>query len=132
MGNRLDVVLMDCRMPVMDGYEAARHVRRMPGQKGTVPIIALTASAFKEDRDKAREAGMNDFVAKPFETRDLIAKCLAWGSAQALTALDSKLQDSSVKAPASETDSYSKYSPEFLKAYLKAFWRARALRIRIS
>lgn len=73
-----DAVLMDCRMPVMDGYAATRLIRELPGPVGQVPIIALTASAFREDREKAKQAGMNDFIAKPFHSWELVAKCVQW------------------------------------------------------
>jgi len=63
-----DVVLMDIRMPVMDGYEAARQLRALPRRDAeTVPIIAMTADAFAEDVQKCREAGMNDHIAKPLD-----------------------------------------------------------------
>ena len=63
-----DVVLMDIRMPVMDGYEAARQLRALPRRDAeTVPIIAMTADAFAEDIQKCREAGMNDHIAKPLD-----------------------------------------------------------------
>jgi CheY-like chemotaxis protein len=74
---RLDAILMDCRMPVMDGYEATRRIRALPDPAGRVPIIALTASAFHEDRLRAEQAGMNDFVAKPFNDLELVRKCFA-------------------------------------------------------
>jgi PAS domain S-box-containing protein len=65
---RFDLVLMDCQMPVMDGYEATWAIRR--GELGVldvaVPVVALTANTMQGDRDKALEAGMNDHVAKPF------------------------------------------------------------------
>jgi signal transduction histidine kinase/ligand-binding sensor domain-containing protein/CheY-like chemotaxis protein len=73
-----DAVLMDCRMPVMDGYVATKLIRELPGPAGQVPIIALTASAFREDREKAKQAGMNDFIAKPFHSWELVAKCVQW------------------------------------------------------
>ncbi len=75
---QFDAVLMDCRMPLMDGYLATKFIRQLPGPAGQVPIIALTASAFKEDRDKAKQAGMNDFIAKPFHSWELVAKCVHW------------------------------------------------------
>jgi signal transduction histidine kinase/ligand-binding sensor domain-containing protein/DNA-binding NarL/FixJ family response regulator len=78
---RFDVVLMDCRMPVMDGYAAARQIRQLSGAMSRVPIIALTANAYKEDRQRAEQAGMDDFISKPFESQELIAKCLAWSRA---------------------------------------------------
>ena len=79
--NRFDVVLMDCRMPVMDGYVATKHIRQLPSPSNRVPIIALTASAFKEDRERAEQAGMDDFLSKPFQGEELIAKCLNWAKA---------------------------------------------------
>ena len=80
---RFDVVVMDCRMPVMDGYVAARHIRQLPSPSNRIPIIALTASAFKEDRERAELAGMDDFLSKPFQSEELISKCLAWAKAEA-------------------------------------------------
>jgi PAS domain S-box-containing protein len=64
---RFDAILMDCQMPVLDGYETARRIRAggVPGLDPRVPIIALTASATAEDRQKCLAAGMDDFVAKP-------------------------------------------------------------------
>ncbi|MCG6659065.1 response regulator [Halomonas campisalis] len=69
-----DVVLMDIHMPVMDGLEASRAIRE--GERGTdrhLPIIAMTASATKADREQCRDAGMDDFVAKPFRAAELYA-----------------------------------------------------------
>lgn len=69
--DRIDVVLMDIQMPVMDGYEATRQIRETLGLK-SLPIIALTAGAFKNQQAAALAAGMNGFVAKPFDVEDLI------------------------------------------------------------
>src|SRR5262249_17184617 len=60
-----DAVLMDCRMPVMDGYEATQRLR-LHSQGGSVPIIAVSASVLKEDVDLCYAAGMSDHLAKPF------------------------------------------------------------------
>lgn len=68
----IDVVLMDIQMPLMDGYEATRQIREELGLI-TLPIVALTAGAFKSQQTAALEAGMNGFIAKPFDVEELIA-----------------------------------------------------------
>jgi len=68
----VDLVLMDVQMPVMDGIEATRHLRQLP-QFNDLPIVALTAGAFKAQQDAARAAGMNDFISKPFDVPATIA-----------------------------------------------------------
>ena len=69
-GNDYEVILMDCRLPIIDGYEATRQIRLLPG-RGEVPIIALTANALQGDRETCLSAGMNDYLAKPFKRNDL-------------------------------------------------------------
>ncbi|NTZ96527.1 response regulator [Pseudomonas koreensis] len=69
-GNEFEVILMDCRLPIIDGYEATRQIRQLPG-RGEVPIIALTANALQGDRETCLSAGMNDYLAKPFKRNDL-------------------------------------------------------------
>ena len=68
-----DCVLMDIQMPVMDGYTATSRIRAM-GEVGALPIIAMTANATAEDRDRARAVGMNDYIAKPIDVRELYQK----------------------------------------------------------
>ena len=69
-----DLVLMDLEMPEMDGYEAAQIIRQMNGRNGCLPIIALTASAMTDVREKVLQLGMNDFVTKPFNPNELYVK----------------------------------------------------------
>ena len=72
-----DVVFMDMRMPVMDGLHATRKLRLLRGKENII-IIALTANAFADDREKCLAAGMNDFIAKPFEPEKVYEKLLRW------------------------------------------------------
>ena len=73
---RFQVILMDCQMPVMDGYEAARQIRRREGGARRVPIIALTADAMKGAEQQCRDAGMDDYLTKPLD-RDRLADAIA-------------------------------------------------------
>ena len=66
-----DAVLMDIQMPNMNGYQATRAIRKLPDERAKIPIIAMTANAFEEDRQAALAAGMDDYVAKPVEISEL-------------------------------------------------------------
>jgi len=68
----VDAVLMDCHMPVMDGFEATERIRRLDSPRSRTPIIAVTASASAEDREACQRAGMNGFLAKPVSFNELV------------------------------------------------------------
>lgn len=72
-----DLVLMDCNMPVMDGYEASRRIRQS-GRWPQMPIVALTANAMPEERERCRAAGMSDYLAKPFRREELVTLIDHW------------------------------------------------------
>ncbi len=73
-----DLVLMDCIMPEMDGLEATRLLRSTGGRAAKVPVIAMTANAFAEDRAACLAAGMNDYLSKPFREAELSEKLESW------------------------------------------------------
>lgn len=71
--NQYDLILMDIQMPLMDGYEATRQIRKLENpETANIPIVAITANAFEEDRQKALEAGMNEHVSKPIDMERLL------------------------------------------------------------
>nr|WP_288257373.1 response regulator [uncultured Pseudomonas sp.] len=73
----IDLILMDCNMPVMDGYEASRRIRSN-GRWPELPIVALTANALSDERERCRAAGMNDYLAKPFRREELAVMLDTW------------------------------------------------------
>jgi CheY-like chemotaxis protein len=87
--SNFDLVLMDIQMPVMDGYIAAKEIRKMEQRSGRhVPIIAMTANAMKGEREKCLAAGMDDFVPKPIIEKDLFEVLDRWVHMQSLKILE--------------------------------------------
>ena len=73
-----DLVLMDCQMPEMNGYEATSEIRGQAGVNQAIPIIAMTADVIEGSRERALHAGMNDFVGKPVEIEELTRALKVW------------------------------------------------------
>ena len=76
--NKYDLIFMDMRMPNMDGLESTRKIRSLGGQLGRIPIIALTANAFDDDRNACFDSGMNDFMTKPVSAEELSEMVINW------------------------------------------------------
>ena len=81
--SKYDLIFMDMRMPNMDGLEATRKIRALPNVGGVLPIIALTANAFDDDRNACFDSGMNDFMTKPVSAEELSEKVRDWTSPEA-------------------------------------------------
>ncbi|KAA3618931.1 MAG: response regulator [Calditrichaeota bacterium] len=73
-----DLIFMDCQMPVMDGFDATRNIRKMENGKKRHPIVALTANAMEGDREKCLDSGMDDYLTKPVDKNDIAKMILKW------------------------------------------------------
>jgi CheY-like chemotaxis protein len=80
MSERFDIVLMDCHMPVLDGFEATRRLRAVERERALprLPVVAMTAGALDEDRRQCHDAGMDDHLPKPIRAADLAAALRRW------------------------------------------------------
>jgi PAS domain S-box-containing protein len=94
-----DLVLMDCQMPVMDGYEATRRLRMLPGTARLLPVVAMTANAMKGDREECIAAGMDDYVAKPFTLQQLSGVLVRWLGRDRATVLGSGAGEAEASLP---------------------------------
>ncbi len=102
-----DLVLMDVQMPEMDGYEAAREIRKKIDSQ-SLPIIALTANALSGDREKSLQAGMNDYLSKPLEPENLYTMLNKW------LKTDAVMTDSNIPSPSSSALSQLPIGPDVL------------------
>jgi len=75
-----DIILMDCQMPSMDGFEASRQIRQLDSRQPV--IIAVTANALVGERERCLEAGMDDYLSKPFQAEQLVAVVKKWTAAR--------------------------------------------------
>ncbi|MBS4062998.1 MAG: PAS domain S-box protein [Chitinophagaceae bacterium] len=91
---KTDLVLMDIQMPVLNGYEAAKIIRKV-GNK--IPIIALTANAIKGENEKCIEAGMNDYISKPFKEEEFLKKIAHWLNMELTTTRINTADDEAMK-----------------------------------
>ena len=77
-GKPIDLILMDCQMPVMDGFETTRHIRNSHADYASIPIVAVTANALSGDKERCLQCGMNDYLSKPFQLEDIRRKLQLW------------------------------------------------------
>lgn len=119
--NAFDIIFMDCNMPVMDGYSASRRLREL-GQTG-IPIIAVTAHALSDEKQKCLAAGMNDFISKPLKKRDLARMLDRWTKASTEQVLQ---HEHSVAEPSSAD---TEFDSSIIEEWLKRPSPERALRM---
>jgi PAS domain S-box-containing protein len=91
--HRYDLILMDCQMPGMDGYEATARIRQSPPPMGRIPIVALTASALSGDRERCLSAGMDGYLTKPVRAADLRRTVGYWQAREHWSKADSTSRD---------------------------------------
>jgi two-component system sensor histidine kinase/response regulator len=129
-----DLVLMDISMPEMGGLEATAAIRSMPGDRGRVPVIAMTAHAIVGDREKFLQAGMNDYISKPITKHRLYEILNQWlPSEQTTMQEDSHPSATSTDTPVLDTGVFEQLardtSPEIVPKMLAAFSKETTCRV---
>lgn len=121
--NNFDLILMDIQMPQMDGLEATRIIRQE--LKSTTPIVALTAHALKGEAEKCLNAGMNDFLSKPYRENVLLGMLEKWirGDAAPVTEQEVKKRKSGFTIDIATLETYSAGDPEFMQSLISVFCR---------
>ena len=118
---KADLILMDVHMPGMDGFNATREIRCLESEARNIPIVAITAHALPGDRDKCIDAGMNDYISKPFQPAELVKKIDNWLGISDKIKADT---DSEVEVNILDRDNLEKISlgnKEFLKDLLLTY-----------
>jgi len=115
-----DIILMDCHMPLMDGFEATREIRERTSSDAKTPIIAVTADAMKEDEKKCLDSGMNGYIAKPFKSEDLRIAILQWVNSPNSVVEKSDHIIINQKFFAEQKEAVGETFSEIIKAYIKA------------
>ncbi|RYC69002.1 PAS domain S-box protein [Spirosoma sordidisoli] len=115
----VDLVLMDVQMPVLDGLEATRIIRR--DISTSLPIIALTASAIRKEKEACYQAGMNDFLAKPFDEKNLIGKLANWLKADSNLPQNQQETMNEDKYDLSSLQAISRGNDEFVRKMISLF-----------
>jgi signal transduction histidine kinase/DNA-binding response OmpR family regulator len=123
MEHRYDLILMDCQMPVMDGFEATTEIRRRQGVTGVrVPIVAMTANAMQGDRERCLAAGMDDYLSKPIRRDRLTAMLSQWlPTVEAAPAAAAPRLQSSPPIRVSEVEALLGSDPDAVRRYLRLF-----------
>jgi len=98
--NTYDIILMDCQMPIMDGFEATRKIRETDQN---IPIIAVTANALSTDREKCEQAGMSDYLAKPFNRKQLTDILFHWLNISSQNHIEQDIQNKAMNDTSSKT-----------------------------